>query len=323
MSRSAKTQPPKRWPRLGRLLLLSAVGIVGGLLVSGVGFAVLLVWQETEPGQSRVCCTTPADWGYEYQDLRLAGNGETLAGWYVPSRNRAAVILLHPGGIHRMGVEREARVLAAAGFGVLLYDRRAYGESTGDRLSYGWLDVLDFPAVLAFLRRQDDVDPGRVGVFGTSLGGQVALRSAAMLEEVAAVMADGPSLCGARDRLPLRDLPLELWPGRFLTALAVPLFEHRVGMRRPPGVVDLIGDVAPRPVFLIATSGLEAKVVRRYFDFAGDPKTYWEIPEAGHGGGFAARPEEYREKLVSFFERALLEPAYQRSMADHLSLGGR
>ncbi len=93
---------------------------------------------------------------------------------------------------------------------------------------------------------------------------------------------------------------------RFLSWLATPLFELRLGMWEPPAVVDVIAGISPRPVFLVATGGLERKAVRRYFEFASAPKTYWEIPEVGHGAGFAARPEEYRQRLVSFFERSLL-----------------
>ncbi len=292
-------KPLKRW------LALVALGVIGGLLLSGSAFLVLLVWDETGPAQSQVCCSTPADWGFDYRDVQLAGHGETLAGWYIPSRTGSAVILLHSGGIHRMGVEREARVLAAQGHGILMYDRRAHGESTGELNSHGWRDVEDVPAALAFLRRQDDVDAERIGVFGASIGGQVALRSAAMFPELRAVWADGPSLCGGRDHLPLRDLPREYWGQRFASWLATPLFELRLGMRTPPSVVDVIGDIAPRPVFLVATEDIERRFVGRYFEYAGEPKTLWEIPEANHGGGFGARPEEYREKLVGFFEETL------------------
>ncbi len=274
-----------------------------------VGFVAMVVWDDTGPAQSQVCCDTPADWGprgAEFRDVRFQSHGETLAGWYVPSTHGAAVILLHSGGIHRMGVMLEGRALADAGFGVLMYDRRSHGESTGEHDSDGWYDVADIPAALDYLRRQPDADFERLGIFGASIGGQVALRAAAAHPELRAVMADGPSLCGPRDHLPLAQSPAKIWAMRFLAVLARPMFEFRLGMRTPPAVVDVIGDIAPRPVFLIATSGLEQKVVQRYFDHAGEPRTLWQIPEAGHGGGFTARPEEYQQRLVGFFERTLV-----------------
>ncbi len=301
-----QAKPGRRAPRIRRWLMLVAVGVVGGVIVTGGGFLVLAIWEDTAPSQSQVCCSTPADWGFEYRDVKLAGYGETLSGWYIPSRNGAAIVLLHPGGIHRLGTAREAQVLAAEGFGILMYDRRAYGESTGDLNSGGWRDVEDIPAVLAFLRRQEDVDSNRIGIFGASLGGQVALRAAAMFPGLKAVMADGPSLCGARDRPPILKIPWKYRGMQVLSWIATPIFELRLAMWEPPAVVDVIGEISPRPVFLVATKGVESTVVRRYFEFAGEPKTLWEIPEAGHGGGFAARPEEYRKKLVKFFRDALL-----------------
>jgi hypothetical protein len=42
------------------------------------------------------------------------------------------------------------------------------------------------------------------------------------------------------------------------------------------------------------------------YNLAREPKTLWEIPEAGHGGQFTARPEEYSAKMLEFFDANLL-----------------
>ena len=55
----------------------------------------------------------------------------TLAGWYAPSRNGAAVVLLHGAGSTRSNVLDEAVVLAEHGYGVLMLDARGHGESAG------------------------------------------------------------------------------------------------------------------------------------------------------------------------------------------------
>ena len=296
--------PPSRRPRWLRVVLL---GVVGGLLVTGLGYEILLFWMMTGAAQSQVCCETPKDWGFpDYLEVELAGHGETLTGWFIPGDNGAAVILLHPGGIHRMGTANEAKVLARAGFSVLLYDRRAHGDSTGEINSYGWLDWQDVPAAVAFLARQDGVDPERIGIFGASLGGQVALRAAASWpESLRAVWVDGPSLCGVAD-IPPR--PGEPWKrfGRKLEAhLYTLLMTARTGMAAPPAVVEVIADVAPNPLVLVATEEIEQRVVRHYYQHAGEPKELWVVPEATHGGAWSARPEEYPRRLVAFFSDAL------------------
>ena len=61
-------------------------------------------------------------------------DGVKLAGWYVPSRNGAAVIAF-PG---RSGPLEHARMLARHGYGVLMLDMRGQGESEGDPNAFGW-----------------------------------------------------------------------------------------------------------------------------------------------------------------------------------------
>ncbi len=46
----------------------------------------------------------------------------------------------------------------------------------------------------------------------------------------------------------------------------------------------------------------------KYFAAAGEPKTIWEVPAASHSHGFDAGPTEYEERVVSFFDHALMEP---------------
>src|SRR4051812_32041618 len=103
--------------------------------------------------------------GTPHEDVTLrTSDGLTLQGWYVPSRNRAAVIVF-PG---RTGPMTRARMLARHGYGVLLYDRRGEGQSEGDPDSWGWDFEKDIRAGIAFLKNRSDVDSGRIGGIGLS-----------------------------------------------------------------------------------------------------------------------------------------------------------
>ena len=65
-------------------------------------------------------------------------------------------------------------------------------------------------------------------------------------------------------------------------------------------------------VFLIYGSegqGGEKELNPRYFEAANEPKTLWEVPGAGHTGGIDARSVEYEQRVVSFFDDALLDRA--------------
>lgn len=261
---------------------------------------------QAHPTRYPVCCTTPADLGLKYQDVTFTSDdGVTSSGWYIPSQNEAAVILLHGYGTNRVAMLSRAQVLAGHGYGTLLYDLRAHGKSGGDAFGFGWLEVGDVAAALAFLQGREEVDPERIGILGFSIGGQIALRAASEMDGIRGVVADGPSLANCQDVPPPSSMG-ERWRA-WETCFSFKNTEWRLGISAPRAVVEAIADIAPRPILLISTGrGVERRMCRHYADRAGDPKSLWEIPEAGHGGGLAARPDEYEGRLVAFFDGALL-----------------
>ena len=114
-------------------------------------------------------------------------DGLRLRGWYVPSKNGAAVIAF-PG---RKGTQGPARILARHGYGVLLFDRRGEGESDGDPNAFGWGGHRDVAAAVRFLRRRPDVEKDRIGGIGLSVGGEMMLESAAKSRGLRAVVSEG------------------------------------------------------------------------------------------------------------------------------------
>jgi hypothetical protein len=81
------------------------------------------------------------------------------------------------------------------------------------------------------------------------------------------------------------------------------------GTPPPPALDGLVARIAPRPIFLIyaGRGGGGEELNQEYFDSALEPKTLWKIDEAGHVGGFDARPRAYEARVISFFDAALLE----------------
>jgi MYXO-CTERM domain-containing protein len=241
--------------------------------------------------------------GAAHEDVTLTtSDGLELSGWYVPSRNGAAVIAF-PG---RSGPQRQARMLVGHGYGVLLFDRRGEGESEGDPNALGWGLVRDLEAALAFLERRADVEPGRIGGIGLSVGGELLLEAAAEDERLAAVVSEGAGIRSAREAALApgvqRLFALPIWT---TTTVATAMFSNHLP---PPSLKDVVARIAPRPVFLIyagnGQGGEELSV--DYFEAAGEPKTLWELPEAGHTGGIEARPAEYERRVTAFFDGALL-----------------
>ena len=95
----------------------------------------------------------------------------------------------------RNGSQKQARMLARHGYGVLLFDRRGEGESEGEPNSWGWGGDADVKAAIEYLQRRSDVDDDRIGGIGLSVGGEMMIETAAETDELAAVVSDG---AGAR-----------------------------------------------------------------------------------------------------------------------------
>jgi fermentation-respiration switch protein FrsA (DUF1100 family) len=69
-----------------------------------------------------------------------------------------------------------------------------------------------------------------------------------------------------------------------------------------------VPQIAPRPLLLIyaGRGGGGEELNPAYYRAASAPKTLWKLPEAGHAGGFQARPHEYERRVTRFFDQALL-----------------
>jgi len=132
---------------------------------------------ETAPAPSEV--NIPPDLPFQVEEVTFAGGDDLrLAGWKVPSQNGATVILLHGYGGNRLGMLWHAKQLVSAGYGVLMYDERASGESQGTRRSYGWEDPPDARGAARYIKTEAGRQE-RIGIAGCSIGGQIAVQSAA------------------------------------------------------------------------------------------------------------------------------------------------
>ncbi|CAN5326897.1 alpha/beta hydrolase [soil metagenome] len=227
--------------------------------------------------------------------------GLRLQGWYVPSKNRAAVIVF-PG---RKGPQRQTRMLVRHGYGVLLFDRRGEGVSEGDPNVFGWAGTTDLKAAIAFLHRRPDVDRQRIGGIGLSVGAEMLLQAAAETPDLAAVVSEGAGIRSVREATGLGwGKPLEITVSAAAT-VGTALFGNDLP---PPSLEALVPRIAPRPVFFIyATHGQGGENLNPQFHSAArEPKELWEITVGKHTGGITAVPAEYERRVVGFLDRALL-----------------
>jgi len=285
--------------RYGRRVLFAAASVVAVYLLVG---PFLITYVLTHTARAFV----PVDViGAAHEDVSFkTADGLRLRGWYVPSRNGAAVIAF-PG---RKGSQKPARVLAAHGYGVLVFDRRGEGQSDGDPNAWGWAGYRDVDAAVAFLRQRPDVEDRRIGGIGLSVGGEMMLEAAARSHGLKAVVAEGAGERSVREFLDMTIGGADKWlglPGYAALSTGISLFSNHVP---PPSLKDLVGRIAPTPVFFIyGEHGQEGErnLNPTYFAAAHAPKLIWEVRGSGHVGGIDAHPKEYERRMVAFFDRTL------------------
>jgi hypothetical protein len=287
-----------RWQRYRRRGLEAIGGVLAGFaILAFVVFPIGFAYGYTHVGR----VGPPDDIGVPFETVTVTTSDSLeLVARYVPSKNRAAVVVF-PGA----SAVQEARMLVDNGYGVLLLDPRGQGESEGDLVR--WAGDRDLIAAAEYLERRPDVDPERIGGFGSSVGGEILLVAAARAPQFRAVVSEGAGF-------PLGEADLE-GVERLVFAPVGPLLRAAgtvfANHGPPPKIVDRIGEIAPRPVFLIyAEPGQGGEDVRqpKYFAAAGEPKAIWKVPGAEHTGGIDAEPDEFERRVVAFLDEALLGP---------------
>jgi hypothetical protein len=123
----------------------------------------------------------------------VTANG-LVADLYAPAgaKGRLPAIIVLGGSEGGMGAAtaRDARLIAQHGYAAL---QVAYFDAPGLPKELGLIPLEYFKTAIDWLRAQPGVDPDRIGIEGTSVGGEVALTVASHYPQIKAVVAAVPS----------------------------------------------------------------------------------------------------------------------------------
>lgn len=287
------------------VILLSTGGVLGlCLAVVGVG----LVLSSPVP---RVIGAPPSALATAEAVEIPSASGSVLHGWWVAGAGpgSGAVVLLHGVRGNRLQMVARARVLSEHGFGALLIDMQAHGESPGRRITFGKLEALDAAAAVRFV--QDRAPGARIGAIGTSLGGDALVLGAEPLPIDALVLESVyPDIAAAlTNRLRVGLGPLA---GPVFTPVLTSLFQKLMPplLNVQPDDLRPVDQVWKQQAPIMIASGTEdnrtpLSEAQDLFAHAREPKQFWAVNGAGHVDLEQYDPEQYWSVVLPFLTREL------------------
>ena len=253
----------------------------------------------------------PDQFGLPYENVYFKTEDKVqIKGWFIPSEaySNKTIILMHGWGMNRADILKNTYFLHDLGFNLLYFDFRALGESGGKTSSIGYLELKDVSAAVRFLKETRPQFCEKIGLYGLSMGGMVAICEAARNPEIACVVAEASYYSFKRvvSRWAWVHHKVPYFP-------LIPIILHYI--RKYLGVNPEryspkynIPKIAPRPVLIIHgryDNLVPAAQAKMLFKKAGEPKEIWLVPGARHNkcaevGGF-----EYKQRLADFFRQYL------------------
>ncbi|MFF5212185.1 alpha/beta hydrolase [Streptosporangium sp. NPDC000396] len=116
---------------------------------------------------------------------------------YLPDQTPApSLVLGHSGVMVKEALGFFAPYFVRAGFAVLAIDYRTVGSSEGEPrgMDYPERQVEDFRSAISYLQTRPEVQPERIGLWGVSIGGSVAVQAAVLDRRAKAVVVQSPSV---------------------------------------------------------------------------------------------------------------------------------
>lgn len=219
-------------------------------------------------------------------------------------KDAGAIVLMHGVRANRLSMLDRARFLRRAGFSVLLFDFQAHGESSGEHITFGYLESRDAQAAVNFLRANTNSE--RIGVIGVSMGGAATLLASPPLDVNAMVLEMVyPTITQAiSNRLRMR---LGTWSG-ILTPLLTWQLKPRLGISADAlNPVDKVGAIPVPKLFIVGEDDQHTtlKESEQIFGAAAEPKELWVVEHATHTDLYAKKKEDYERRVLAFFENHL------------------
>ncbi len=233
---------------------------------------------------SRQILEDPRSIGLNFQEVSLSTVDKIrLHGWFVPCEGARCTLLICHGNAGNIGDRLPyLEIFHELGVHVLVFDYRGYGKSEGKPFEEGL--YRDAQAAYAWWARERQPQGEQLVLFGESLGGAVAVNLAANVAPSGLILQS--TFTSAKD----------MASGNMILRLLFPLGRVQFNSAGKIGKVNC-------PKFFI--HGTRDDIVpfrlgKDLYAWAPPPKSFYEVPGAGHNDLLWIAGEEYRQKLKRF-----------------------
>jgi len=251
----------------------------------------------------------PQSSGLPQEDVLVTTpDGVHLSCWLVAHKKaRGTIIYLHGVGDCKIAGLDLTAFLFSHGYNVFLYDSRHHGESGGKYCTYGFFEKHDVSTVIDYLQQREDLNTGKIGVFGTSMGAAVAIQAAAVDVRIASVVAEA-SFTTLRSIAVDYQRRLIKLPWHFLRNVALARSQVVAGFKAR--LVAPIDDVKKLHCPILLVHGLQDTFIdvqysKELFQAAHDPKQLLLIDGANHTNVWEVGGTNYENSLADFFKSTL------------------
>ena len=301
-----RPQSLNRWSfRLSVVFIIMALlyAVVSVFLANGVTKADRVAFEHT-----------PDEYNLLFKEVVFNTRGDeiSLKGWHIPSTEDApTIIFVHGLGNNRAGDEALdlASRLWADGFNTLLFDLRGHGISGDGKVSGGFFEQNDLLGAYDFLL-SEGVRSEQIGVIGFSMGAAASVLGVSEEPNIRALVVDSP-FANTPDLITqevARTTPIPKWivpvfnPGTVLAANL--LHGIKLDELDPESAVGGID----YPILLI--HGIDDTRIPvehgiRVHAAAYQSSSLWLVPDTDHVDSFLNNPDEYTERVVTYFRDRL------------------
>ena len=261
------------------LLLLVLVGLIVSAIIFYPQLENSLVFY---PDKS--LDDNPSSWNLSYKDVRfVTSDGEKLHGWFFPLSGKTPVLLFCHGNAGNISHRIEnVDLLVKRGISVFLFGYRGYGLSSGRPSENGI--YTDGMAAYDYLTEMEKVSPDRIGVFGRSLGGAVAIE-VALQRKVRCIIIENTFTS-------IRDMSKTIFPWLLFSPFLPDHYENS----------SKIADVSV-PKLIVHSRNDEIvpfKMGEELFAAAIGDKIFLPIDEAGHNDIYIIGGKAYLDAVTDF-----------------------